>query len=142
MIEAVDRATVGYGKATVAVAGSRARYLPIEIEILNYLLSKNLSVEENIFCEVPKKDIPSEYILIEKTGSSRENLIDQAMIAIQSISKESLSTAMQLNEEVKEAMDEITELGEIFRCECNSDYNFTNTQTKEYRYQAVFNLFY
>lgn len=142
MIKAIDRATAGYARASIAVVGSRVRNLPIEIEVMNYLLSKELSVNENIFCEVPKKDIPPEYILIEKTGSSRENLIDQAMIAIQSISKESLSAAMQLNEEVKEAMDEMAQLGEIFRCECNSDYNYTNTQTKEYRYQAVFNLFY
>lgn len=114
----------------------------IEKTILDYLLSKGLSVGESIFCEVPKRDIPEEYILIEKTGSSRENRINQAMIAVRSISRTSLFSAMQLNEEVKEAMDEIIELPEIFRCECNSDYNYTNTETKEYRYQAVFNLFY
>ena len=114
----------------------------IEKIILDYLLSKGLSVGANVFCEVPKKDIPSAYILIEKTGSSRANRLNQAMIAIQSISQTSLLEAMELNEEVKEVMDEIIELGEIFRCECNSDYNFTNTQTKEYRYQAVFDLFY
>lgn len=114
----------------------------IETTILNYLLAKGLSVRENVYCEVPKKDIPAEYILIEKTGSSRENRINQAMVAIQSISRTDLLHAMQLNEEVKEAMDEIIDLPEIFQCECNSDYNFTNTQTKEYRYQAVFDLFY
>lgn len=114
----------------------------IEITVLNYLLGKSLSVDNNVFCEVPEKDIPKEYVLIEKTGSNRINRIDQAMITIQSISQESLLDAMKLNEEVKEAMDEIVELPEIFRCELNSDYNFTNTRTKEYRYQAVFNLFY
>lgn len=114
----------------------------IEKTVLDYLLSKGLSAGENIFCEVPKKDIPSEYVLIEKTGSSRENRINQAMITIQSISRTSLFTAMQLNEEVKEAMDGIIEHPEVFRCECNSDYNYTNQETKEYRYQAVFDLFY
>lgn len=114
----------------------------IETVILNYLLSKGLSVGENIFCEVPRKNIPSEYILIEKTGSSRRNLINQAMVTIQSISQKDLLKAMKLNEEVKDAMDEIVEQPEVFRCELNSDYNYTNTATKEYRYQAVFNLFY
>lgn len=114
----------------------------IETTILNYLLAKGLSVGDNVYCEVPKEDIPAEYILIEKTGSSSENRINQAMVAIQSISKTDLFHAMQLNEEVKEAMDEIIDLPEIFQCECNSDYNFTKTQTKEYRYQAVFDLFY
>ena len=109
---------------------------------MDYLLSKGLTVGENIFCEVPEKGIPADYILIEKTGSSRENRINQAMIAIQSISQTSLFTTMAMNEEVKEAMDEIVGLPEIFRCECNSDYNYTNTATKEYRYQAVFDLSY
>lgn len=114
----------------------------IEITVLNYLLEKNLSVGNNVFCEVPAENIPEEYVLIEKTGSSRVNRINQAMITVQSISQKSLLEAMKLNEEIKEAMDEIIELPEIFRCELNSDYNFTNTRTKEYRYQAVFNLFY
>lgn len=114
----------------------------IETIVLNYLLSKELSVGENVYCEVPKENLPDEYILIEKTGSSRVNHINQAMIAIQTISKKDLYTVMLMNEEVKDVMDEIIELPEVFRCELNSDYNYTNTATKEYRYQAVFNLFY
>ena len=30
----------------------------------------------------------------------------------------------------------------VFRCELNGDYNFTDTETKRYRYQAVFDLTY
>lgn len=113
----------------------------IEVIILKYLLSKGLSVGEHVYAEVPENP-PAKYIIIEKTGSSRDNYINQAMIAVQSYSKESLLEAMSINDEVLTAMDEIAELDEIFSCKLNSDYNFTNTATKEYRYQAVFNIYY
>lgn len=113
----------------------------IEKIIRDYLLGAELSVGQNIFLQVPEKP-PEEYILIEKTGSGITNRIRQAMIAIRSISKTSLYQAASINEEVIDAMDNIIYSEDIFRCELNSDYNFTNTTTKEYRYQAVFNLFY
>ena len=45
------------------------------------------------------------------------------------------------NENVETMLD-IDELDSISKCELNSDYNFTDTQQKKYRYQAVFNLTY
>lgn len=113
----------------------------IEKTVLDYLISKNLSAGTGVYMEVPLNP-PDKYIVIEKTGSSRYNRINQAMLAIKSYSKKSLEEAAMLNEEVLEAMDAITELTEIFRAELNSDYNYTNYETKEYRYQAVYNLYY
>lgn len=113
----------------------------IESIIIDYLLEAGLSVGNEVYAEKPV-DPPDEYVLIEKTGSGRSDLLDRAMVAIQSISKTSLLRAAQINEEVKAAMYVIIERDEIFSCSLNSDYNFTNEKTKEYRYQAVFNLFY
>ena len=113
----------------------------IEITIRNYLLSQNLSVGQNIFLETPENP-PEEYVLIEKTGSGRTDHINRAMMAIKSISKKSMYRAASINEEVISAMDNSIYAEELFKCELNSDYNFTNTTTREYRYQAIFNLFY
>lgn len=113
----------------------------IEILVRNYLLAQNLSAGQNIFLEVPENP-PEEYILIEKTGSGKTNHITRAMMAVQSISRLSMFRAASINEEVLQAMDGIIYAEDIFSCELNSDYNFTNMETKEYRYQAVFNLFY
>ena len=45
--------------------------------------------------------------------------------------------------EVVEAMEAMAETVDgVYSCKLNSDYNFTNTETREYRYQAVFNLYY
>lgn len=109
----------------------------IEEIVLNYLLD---CIGTSVYME--KQIYPAtQYVLIEKTGGSTNNHIKSATLAIQSVS-DSLLNAALLNEEVKTAMEEIVELDSIAGCSLNSDYNFTNTQTKEYRYQAVFNLTY
>jgi hypothetical protein len=52
--------------------------------------------------------------------------------------------AMVLNDEVKDALlgDSLSyglvEEDDIVSVELNSDYNFTDTETSEYRYQAVY----
>lgn len=86
-------------------------------------------------------DLGNEYVLIEKTGSSTGNHIASATLAVQSFST-SLYGAATLNERVKAAMEKIIELDDISKCELNSDYNYTDTNRKKYRYQAVFDIVY
>lgn len=112
----------------------------IELTVLNFLKSQNIGgVGESVFMENPQKQDLEEFILIEKTGSEKVNHINRATIAIQSWSS-SMYNAAKLNEEVKDAMEKIIEYTEISKCSLNSDYNFTDTKTKSYRYQAVFDL--
>ena len=109
----------------------------IEEIILDYL---NNALEQPVWMEIPKGEvIPAEYVLLEKTGSDRENYINYAMIAIQSYA-DSMYAAASLNEAVKAAMDGIITLNEIGKAKLNSDYNFTDTETKKYRYQAVYDI--
>lgn len=91
--------------------------------------------------EVPE-DKPGSYVILQKTGSQRQNRIDRATFAVQSIAP-TLYEAAVLNEEVKSVMDQLPYLdGEVFRAELNGDYNFTDTETKERRYQAVYIITY
>ena len=50
--------------------------------------------------------------------------------------------AAELNEKVKAAMERLIELDSVSKCELNTDYNFTDTDKKQYRYQAVFDVVY
>lgn len=84
-------------------------------------------------------DLPEEYVLIEKTGSGEGDWIKTATFAIQSYSG-SFYRAMQLNEKVKEAMRDMVRLDDICKVSLNSDYNFTDTSKKRYRYQAVYQI--
>lgn len=88
--------------------------------------------------EVPK-DPPSSFVVIEKTGGSSTNHISTNTLAIQSYA-ESMYLASLLNEEVKNAMENIITLNSISRCSLEGDYNYTDTRTKQYRYQAVFSI--
>lgn len=107
----------------------------IEAVIRNYL-NDRMSVP--VTMELPA-DKPEEYVVIEKTGSSMSNHLCSSMFAIQSYSS-SMYKAALLNEQVKEAMAEAVELNEITSVRLNSDYNYTEPGTTQYRYQAVFDI--
>lgn len=107
----------------------------IEKTILNYLSDK---LDVPVFLEEPI-DKPESYVLFEKTAQSNLNTIKTSTIAIQSYGT-SLLNAAELNEKVINAMDEMISLDIVSKVTLNSAYNFTNTETKRYRYQAVFHI--
>lgn len=107
----------------------------IERILIEYLTT---ALTQPVYMERPENP-PREYVIIQKTGSSKQNQICSATIAFQSYS-ESLYEAALLNEEVKAAVEASVSLPEISSAKLNSDYNFTSTSMKQYRYQAVFNI--
>lgn len=90
------------------------------------------------FWEKPE-DMPVEFLIVEKTGGSVSDRIKSATIAIQSYAG-SMYRAAEINEAVISAMENLTEMSEVSGVKLNSDYNFTDTTTKQYRYQAVFDI--
>lgn len=106
----------------------------IEKTIVDYL-SENLEV----FVGMEAPEQITNYVLVDKTGSSRSNHIITSRFAIQSYGA-TLYSAMLLNEEVASVMEGLLELDEITRVQLETDYNFTNTATKQYRWQAVFSI--
>lgn len=91
-----------------------------------------------VYMEIPENP-PNKFVLVEKTGSSRTNRVNRATLAVQSWAG-SLLEAAELNERVKAAMNELADIDDVSACRLNRDYNFTDTTTKHYRYQAVFDL--
>jgi hypothetical protein len=108
----------------------------IEKVLLDYLNASELSVKA--YAQRPENE-PKSYVLIDKTGSERTNKIEAATIAIQSYAP-TLFEAASLNEEVKAIMDEFVEEPSVGRVRLATDYNFTSTTAKRYRYQAVYNI--
>lgn len=105
----------------------------IEKIVLEHL---KIVLDVGVFMQRPENP-PKEYVIIEKTGGTKDNNINAATFAFQSYSS-TLYKAAELNQRVKAAVESLTELDEIGRVSLNSDYNFTDTATKQYRYQAVF----
>lgn len=110
----------------------------IEKIVLDHLNAGDLGAE--FYMETPV-DAANTYGVIVKTGSSESNHIQSATIVIQSIAH-TLLQAAEINEKVKSRMRQLPTHDAVFGCDLNSDYNFTNPQTKQYRYQAVFNISY
>ena len=109
----------------------------IEEIVIQYL---NEHLDVSVFGEEQSDEIES-YVVVDKTGGYEENYIAYGTIAVQSYASTKYN-ASKLNEQVKSAMRNIIELGSVSKVELNSDYNFTDTTKKKYRYQAVFNLTY
>ena len=104
----------------------------IEKTILDYL-DEHLSVP--VYMEEPINK-PASYVLIERTGSSESDLIETTTLALQSYGA-SLYDAAVLNMAVKARIKQAVELPSVSAVYINSDYNFTDTETKRYRYQCV-----
>ena len=107
----------------------------VEIILLNYLSG---ALDVPVFMEEPESP-PASYVVLEKTGSTRSNQIETAVMAAQSYGR-SLLEAARLNVNVKQAREEARELDSIGSVKLNSDYNFTDPETMRYRYQCVFNI--
>lgn len=95
------------------------------------------------YLEEPERP-PRKYMLIEKAGSSdgAAHAVGKAMIAVQSISADSLVSAALLNEQVKQAMWRLEADSRVTKVVCNSDLNYTDPETHRYRYQALFEITY
>lgn len=107
----------------------------IEATVTSYLASA-LSVP--VSAELPAT-LPASFAVVEKTGGGEANHIRDATIAVQSYAP-TLFEAAQLNETVLTAMEGLVALPSISKCTLNTSYNFTDPSTKQYRYQAVFDI--
>ncbi len=94
------------------------------------------------FTEPPKP--PREYIIIDKIGSSEgaARVINSVTLAVQSIHADSIGGAMELNERVKKAVSALEADDRFTRVRCNSDGDFTDPETRRFRWQALFEITY
>ncbi len=117
----------------------------IEKTVLNYLKTKlNVPVLMEL-PEVPSADnatFPDKFVVIEKVGLSRTNHVSDSSLAFQSYSLSSLYDAATLDEQVRGAMDSIIELDSIGGVRLASNYNFTDPETKRYRYQCIYEIYH
>lgn len=115
----------------------------IEQIVLDYLTEH---IDVPVFMELPEipsgefPTLPERFILLEKVGGGQTDHIDSGSIAVQSYSLNSLYEAASLDEEMRTAMCGILELDDICGVRLASNYNHTDTRTKRYRYQSVFDF--
>ena len=110
----------------------------IETKLLG-IFQNALSVP--VYMEEPENAPRGGYVVLRKTGSACENRIREATIAVLSYG-DSLEKAAELNETVVLTALELGPADGVFSCKLNSDYEYTDLQTKQYRYQAVLEVYY
>lgn len=106
----------------------------IETVLLDYLNNANLSAK--VYMEQPK-DKPEAFFILEKSGGGQTDHISESDFIVQSYGR-TLYEAACMNEEIKVVMLRANTLNEVSAVELNSDYNYTNAESKLYRYQAIF----
>lgn len=109
----------------------------IETTVRDYL-EQTLSIP--VFMEFPE-DPPDRFVVLKKGDTTRENLLETVTLIPESYETSMLETA-KLNQLVKKAMDDLTDLDEISASDLAADYPAFDEKNKRYRYQAVYNVTY
>lgn len=107
----------------------------LEEKIIGYLNDVAPAYAE--FPDEPPAD--GRFFVIERVGGGAGNTLSSGSLAIQSYGA-SLLAAAALNHELKAAMESFRADDGICSLRLNSDYNYTDTRTKRYRYQAVYDI--
>lgn len=117
----------------------------IEKTVLDYLGGVFESIP--VLMEVPEvpsetySTFPEKLIVIELVGKRKSNHVYAASIAFQSYAM-SLYEAAALDESVRAAVEGMPALANVGGVTLSSNYNFTDTRTKRYRYQCVYDIYY
>ena len=95
-----------------------------------------------VYAEVPDGAAPGDaFAVVEKTGGRARDQIHEATFAVQSYGA-TLRDCAALSRRARRAMETLPERDEIGACRFETEYNWTDTAARRYRYQAVFHLTY
>lgn len=107
----------------------------IEDILINFL---NYHMSAPAYTDKPKKDIPEEYFVLEKTGGDLSDHIGESTIALQAYAPSRYKAAKLIEDANAAILYKLIELDDISGVELNGTGSFTDTTTKGYRYQSVF----
>lgn len=107
----------------------------IEKTIIKFL-TENYDVP--VFAEVPTTP-PKRFIVIEKTSGGRTNHVNRSTVAVQTYG-ENLLDAAEMSDDLKTWMFLLVSDPTVSAVVLNSEYNYTDTTTKRYRYQSIYDI--
>lgn len=110
----------------------------IELILKNYI---DNNLDYPAYMEIPASP-PDIFFVIEKVSGSRDDFIYSATVAIQTFAPSLYQAAKVSQEMIDDILDGLTGCPEVAGVSLNSSYNYPNTSTKRYRYQALFEVFY
>lgn len=112
----------------------------IEKTVIDYLRDNRISA----YAQVPQNKTPfgAKFVVIEKTGGTLSNLINDSVIAVQSYAP-SIFEAAELDEKVKGLMMALPDNSyNVSGIRLIGNSNFTDPDTLQPRYQSVFEVYH
>lgn len=120
--------------------------MTVEEIIIHYLIGKNIpGVMDHIYAERPISQEPV-YVLVSRSGGSEQNFIRRYLIHTDVCVKRDEDAgrdkllALKIHEAVIAAMKNLPDSTPVYGCHKNADYDATRTDTKEYRYQSLWEV--
>jgi len=110
----------------------------IEIVILNYL-KERLQMQE-IYPEMPDK-LPNRFITFDIIDRDKQDYINVVTIEFKSYAESQYQAAV-LDERLREAIEDMTEVDEIGSVKIGGGDNGKDTTHKRYRYRCIYNIWY
>lgn len=110
----------------------------IEVDIKKFI---DNNLDYPALMEKPGNLTGSCYV-IEKLGGGQDEHIDTATVAVQTYAPSLYGAASASETMINAMLNDFVALPNISKVELNSSYNYPDTQTKHYRYQAVFEIYY
>ena len=110
----------------------------IEKTVIDYLRSR---LDAPVGAQTPKGP-PGAYIVVERTGSGEKDGLLAAVLALRCVGP-TLYDAIRLSTLARAEMKRLPlAVDNVFCARQESLYNQTDTRTKEYRYTAIFRVYY
>ena len=114
--------------------------MTIEKLVITYLIEENLQgIGDHVYAETPVNP-PESYVLIRRTGGGISNYIRDYRVYTETVNQTAKATAATLHEEVVEAMLQMPDRADVYRCRLNTDYDATRADMKDYRFQALWEI--
>lgn len=103
--------------------------------IVRDFLAANMDVP--VYLQTPKTH-PNEYVVVEKTDSTRDEYIWTSTFAIQAYADTAYDAAYLMEDINSQMLDYFITFNDISAVELNNTYNYTDNNKKQPRYQSVF----
>lgn len=110
----------------------------IEKSVIKHLSDSKYGIKA--YAEKPSK-APDEYVIVNLIDGSVEDHIFEADVEIKSTSTSKLKAA-ELDEKVREAMEEFCDATEVSGCKIGGFSNDTDLTNKQYRYSTIYIINY
>lgn len=108
------------------------------LELVKKYLEENMNIP--VHMEIPA-DPPKKYLTIQKLDGGKTNQVKAITLSIEAYD-ESKYKASMLSDKVEEQMESLGESDKVFSCKLGGGGDDTDSISKKYRFETIWNIYY